>query len=34
MMKEFLFQQLSVALQIFNTILVNESFESNVDPDL
>ena len=30
----FLFQQLSIALQRFNAILLHESFENDVDPDL
>jgi len=31
---QFLFQRLSIALQRFNAILLHESFESDVDPDL
>ena len=31
---QFLFQRLSTALQRFNAILLHESFESDVDPDL
>ena len=31
---QFLFQRLSIALQRFNVILLHESFESDVDPDL
>ena len=31
---EFLFQRLSIALQIFNAMLLHKSFESDVDPDL
>jgi len=31
---QFLFQWLSIALQRFNAILLHESFESDVDPDL
>jgi len=31
---QFFFQQLSIALQRFNAILLHESFESDVDPDL
>jgi len=31
---QFLFQRLSIALQRFSAILLHESFESDVDPDL
>ena len=31
---QFLFQRLSIALQRFNAILLHESFERDVDPDL
>ena len=31
---QLLFQRLSIALQRFNAILLHESFESDVDPDL
>ena len=31
---QFLFQRLSIALQRFNAILLHQSFESDVDPDL
>ena len=32
--RQFLFQRLSITLQRFNAILLHESFESDVDPDL
>jgi len=31
---QFLFQRLCIALQRLNAILLHESFESDVDPDL
>jgi len=31
---QFLYQRLSIALQLFNAILLHESFVSDVDPDL